>query len=330
MEENRNNEIKWAVLGTGAIANEMAQALQRSGKKLFAAGNRTHSKAVTFAAKYGIEKVYADFNEMFTDPEVDAIYIATPHNTHINFIRKAIEGGKHVLVEKAITLNSAELEEAVDLAEKHQVLIGEAMTIYHMPIYRELKEILDSGELGKVNMLTLNFGSFKEYDLNNRFYNRSLAGGAMLDIGVYALSLIRWFMKPDPDRMITNARFAPTGVDDQVTMLLSNEEGQMATVALALHSKQPKRAMISCEKAYIEIMEYPRAGEAKITDAVSGEVRTLSSGDYADALKYEIEDFEAAIRNEVNRLHLDYTIDVMELMTKSRYEWGMTYPEENR
>ncbi len=327
LKENQR-EIRWAVLGTGVIANEMAQALQKSGKKLFAVGNRTHSKAVSFAEKYGTEKVYSDFNEMFTDPEVDAVYITTPHNTHIRFMRKAIEGGKHVLVEKSITLNSAELDEAVTLAEKHNVLIGEAMTIYHMPLYRKLKDIMDSGELGKVNMITLNFGSFKVYDMNNRFFNRDLAGGAMLDIGVYALSLIRWFMKPDPDRMITDVRLAPTGVDEQVTMLLSNDEGQMATVALSLHSKQPKRAMISCEKAYIEIMEYPRAWEARITDAVTGEVRILSSGDNADALKYELEDFEAAIRSERNDLHLDYTVDVMELMTRARCAWGMKYPEE--
>lgn len=329
MGEIRNKDIKWAVLGTGVIANEMAQALQKSGKKLFAVGNRTHSKAVAFAEKYGVEKVYSDFNEMFTDPEVDAIYITTPHNTHIGFMRKAIEGGKHILVEKSITLNSAELEEAVALAEKHRVIIGEAMTIYHMPIYTELKKIIDSGELGKINMITLNFGSFKEYDMSNRFFNRSLAGGAMLDIGVYALSLIRWFMKTDPKQMVTDARFAPTGVDEQVTMLLSNEEGKMATVAISLHSKQPKRAMISCEKAYIEIMEYPRAWEAGITDAVSGETRTLRLGDHADALKYEVEDFEATIKNKENLLHLDYTMDVMELMTKARYEWGMTYPEED-
>ena len=322
------NEIKWAVLGTGVIANEMAQALQKSGKRLFAVGNRTHSRAVAFAEKYGVEKVYSDFNEMFTDPDVDAIYITTPHNTHIGFMRKAIEGGKHVFVEKSITLNSAELEEAVALAEKHHVIIGEAMTIYHMPIYRELKDIIDSATLGKVNMITVNFGSFKEYDMNNRFFNRSLAGGAMLDIGVYALSLIRWFMKPDPESMQTDVRLATTGVDEQATMLLSNKEGQMATVALSLHSKQPKRAMISCEKGYIEIMEYPRAWEAKITDAVSGEVRTLSSGDRADALKYELIDFESAVRKEENCLHLEYTIDEMDLMTKARHEWGLVYPEE--
>ena len=205
MNEVKRNDIRWAVLGTGVIANEMAQALLKSGKKLYAVGNRTYSKAVMFAEKYGVEKVYSDFNEMFTDPEVDAIYITTPHNTHIGFMRKAIEGGKHVLVEKSITLNSAELEEAVALAEKQDVLIGEAMTIYHMPLYKKLKELIDSGVLGKVNMITLNFGSFKEYDMNNRFFNRDLAGGAMLDIGVYALSLIRWFMKPDPERADGNS-----------------------------------------------------------------------------------------------------------------------------
>jgi predicted dehydrogenase len=206
-------------------------------------------------------------------------------------MRKAIEGGKHIFAEKSITLNSSELEEAVALAEKHNVLIGEAMTIYHMPVYKKLKEIMESGELGRVNMITANFGSFKDYDMSNRFFNRDLAGGAMLDIGVYALSLIRWFMRPDPESMITDVKFAPTGVDEQVTMLLSNEQGQMAAVALSLHSKQPKRAMISCDKGYIEIMEYPRAWEARITDAVSGEVTTICTGEHADALKYELEDF---------------------------------------
>ena len=186
------SDIKWAVLGTGVIANEMAAALKKNGRNIYAVGNRTHSKAVAFAEKYGIEKVYDDFNEMFSDPDVDVIYITTPHNTHIEFMRKAIENGKHILVEKSITLNSSELDEAISLAGEKGVVIGEAMTIYHMPIYKKLREILDSGKLGRVNLITMNFGSFKEYDMNNRFFNRYLAGGAMLDIGVYALSFIRF------------------------------------------------------------------------------------------------------------------------------------------
>ena len=104
-------ELRWAVLGTGVIANEMAQALEQMGKSLYAVGNRTHEKAVAFAEKYHVTKVYDDFHEMFTDPEIDIIYITTPHNTHIEFLRQALANGKHVLCEKSITLNSDELNE---------------------------------------------------------------------------------------------------------------------------------------------------------------------------------------------------------------------------
>ena len=136
------SEIKWAVLGCGVIANEAAAALKAQGKSLYAVGNRTREKAVSFAEKYGISKVYDDFNDMFFDPAVDVIYITTPHNTHIDFIKKAVENGKHVLVEKSITLSSAELSEAVALAEKNGVIIAEAMTIYHMPLYKKLTSVV--------------------------------------------------------------------------------------------------------------------------------------------------------------------------------------------
>lgn len=324
------NEIRWAVLGTGVIANEMAAALKKNGRNISAVGNRTHSKAVAFAEKYGIQKVYDDFNDMFTDPDIDVIYITTPHNTHIDFMRKAIENGKHILVEKSITLNSAELEEALSLAEEKGVVVGEAMTIYHMPIYKRLREILDSGKLGKVNLITMNFGSFKDYDMSNRFFNRDLAGGAMLDIGVYALSFIRFFMSSKPDKLLSQVKNAPTGVDEQAGLLLMNDDGQMATVMLSLHSKQPKRGMVSCERGYIEIMEYPRAWEASITYTDSWETEVVRAGENADALAYELLDMERAIGGDPGCMHLDYTRDVMDMMTEFRRSWGFTYPEEER
>lgn len=320
-------KYNWAVLGTGVIANETATAMAKNGRRLYAVGNRTHEKAVAFAEKYGIEKVYDDFNDMFTDPDIDIIYITTPHNTHIDFMKKAIENKKHILVEKSITLNSDELSEAIKLARKNGVVIGEAMTIYHMPIFKELKKILDSDELGRVNLITANFGSFKPYDMSNRFFNRNLAGGAMLDIGVYALSLVRYFFDSSPNNTLSQVKYAPTGVDEQSGLLLMNDEGQMASVMLSLHSKQPKRAMISCERGYIEIMEYPRAWEAKITDAESGESRLVKAGKNEDALWYEIEDMEKSVSGE-DCMHLDYTEDVMHLMTSFRHEWNMKYPEE--
>ena len=321
-------EMKWAVLGTGVIANEMAAAMKKKGGNIYAVGNRTYPKAVAFAEKYGIGKVYNDMNEMFTDPEVDIIYITTPHNTHIDFMRKAIQNGKHILVEKSMTLNSRELDEAMSLAKEKGVVIGEAMTIYHIPIYKKLREILDSGKLGKVNLITMNFGSFKDYDMSNRFFNRELAGGAMLDIGVYALSFIRFFMSEKPDKLLSQVKSAPTGVDEQAGLLLMNSAGQMATVMLSLHSKQPKRGMISCENGYIEVMEYPRAWEASITYTDTGKTEVITAGDNSDALAYELADMESAVRGGTDCMYLDYTRDVMDMMTEFRYSWGFKYPEE--
>lgn len=322
------SDIKWAVLGTGVIANEMAVALKKIGRNIYAVGNRTYSKAVDFAKKYGIEKVYDDYNDMFTDSDVDVIYITTPHNTHIEFMKKAIRNGKHILVEKSITLNSRELNEAMELAALHNVVIGEAMTIYHMPVYKKLKEILASGRLGKVNLITMNFGSYKEYNMNNRFFNRNLAGGAMLDIGVYALSFIRYFMTEKPDKLLSQLKKAPTGVDEQAGLLLMNNDSQMATVMLSLHSKQPKRGMVSYEKGYIEIMEYPRAFEAVITYTESGEKEWVKEGDTRDALIYELLDMEKAINGDKKCMLLDYTKDVMDMMTEFRNSWNFKYPEE--
>ena len=320
--------IHWAVLGTGTIANEMARTLERNGRHFYAVGSRSPEKAAAFGEKYGIQKVYSDLNEMFSDPAVDVVYIATPHNTHFAYIKKALENGKHVLAEKAITLNSDELREAAALAKAKGLVLAEAQTIYHMPLYKELRELLSSGKLGRVNLVTMNFGSFKEYDMGNRFFNRALAGGAMLDIGVYALSFVRWFLDSKPENLLSQVKTAPTGVDEQAGLLMTNPEGQMATVMLSLRSRQPKRGMVSCEKGYIEIMEYPRAWEAKITDADSGNVEVIRAGDCAQALMYEIADMESAIVGSPESMYLGYTEDVMDLMTRFRKSWGVSYPEE--
>ncbi|MGN1340843.1 MAG: Gfo/Idh/MocA family protein [Oscillospiraceae bacterium] len=323
------NELNWAVIGCGVIANEMAQGLGKMGRTLYSVANRTQDKAVQFAKKYGVRKVYDAIDEVFTDPDVDIIYITTPHNTHYKYMKKALENGKHIFVEKSITLNSRELSEMVLLAKKKGMLIGEAMTIWHMPLYKTLWDTVKSGELGKVQMITMNFGSFKEYDMSNRFFNMELAGGAMLDIGVYALSIVRSFMEEKPDEIQSQWKPSPTGSDEMATVLLKNTKGQMATVALSMHSKQPKRAMISCEKGYIEIMEYPRADRAVIVDAETGAVREISAGETANALYYELQDMEEAVRTgDGSLLRLQDTCDVMEIMTRLRKDWGMRYPGE--
>ncbi|MBQ9487483.1 MAG: Gfo/Idh/MocA family oxidoreductase, partial [Selenomonadaceae bacterium] len=132
------DKINWAVLGVGVIANEMATALQKMGKSLYSVGNRTHEKAVAFAEKYNVAKVYDSVDEIFSDDNVDVVYITSPHNTHYEFMKKALNSGKNIFVEKSITLNSHELDEMIDLAAEKNLILAEAMTIWHMPLYKKL------------------------------------------------------------------------------------------------------------------------------------------------------------------------------------------------
>ena len=325
----KKENLNWAVLGAGVIANEMASALKTMGRPLYAIGNRTHEKAVEFAGRHGVEKVYDRIEDMFYDENVDIIYITSPHNTHYPFMKKALEKGKHLLVEKSITLNSRELDEMIGMARERGLILAEAMTIWHMPLYRRLWDIVKSEQLGRVQIMTLNFGSFKEYDMSNRFFNMYLAGGALLDIGVYALSVVRSFMDEKPEEILSQWKPSPTGSDEQASILLKNPSGQMATVALSMHSKQPKRAMISLEKGYIEIMEYPRACRAVIVDAETGRRTELEYGQSEKALYYEMMDMEEAIRTgDQEIMKLAFSKDVMDIMTGLRKDWGMKYPGE--
>ena len=322
------NKFNWAILGCGNIANDFARDISRMGGRVHSVANRTYDKALSFAEKYNIEKVYESIDDLFTDENVHIVYIATPHNKHIEYILKALENGKNVLCEKAITLNSDELNRAVKLANEKNLILAEAMTIYNMPLYTELEKIINSGRLGEFRLAQVNFGSFKEYDMTNRFFNMDLAGGALLDIGVYALSLVRMFMETKNAEINSQVKFAPTGADEQSSIIIENEKEQMASVTLSLHSKQPKRATICYDNAYIEIFEYPRADKATITYTADGHTEEITAGKLENALFYELENMESAVEKGTNTMKLDYTIDVMDIMTKLRNDWNMKYPEE--
>ena len=317
MEKKRT--CRWATIGCGTIAHEMAQALQRLGRAFCAAAGRTPQKVRDFAAEFGIEKAYDTPAALFADPDIDIVYISTPHNTHAPYIMQALSAGKHVLAEKAITLNAHELATAASLAEEKGLVLAEAMTIYHMPLYRALASRIEAGEFGSLRLAQLSFGSYKPYDMENRFFNLRLAGGALLDIGVYALSCARFFFAENPEEIVSRARLAPSGVDEQAVIVLKNSAEEMAAITLSLHAKQPKRAVFSFDDAYIEICDYP---------AADGRREDVAAGETEKALDYEVLAMERAVRGEGNEMRLDYTRGVMEVMTKLRAAWGVKYPEE--
>ena len=320
-------EYSWACIGCGHIANEMAQAFAEKGRHFYGVYSRTLENAEAFAGRYGIDNVYKSADDLFADENVDIVYIATPHNRHIEYILKAAQSKKHILCEKAITLNSDELTLAVKTCRENGVILAEAMTVYHMPVYSEAQKYIDSGALGRLKMVEVNLGSNKDYDMTNRFFNPELAGGAMLDIGVYALSFARYFMSENASEIKSSVDLAPTGVDEQAVMLLKNGKNEMASVTLSLTAKLPRTAVVSFENGYIEFENYNRSCRAKITFLNGKDAVIIESDSKVSPLVYEIEDMEEAVAGN-NKIHLDYTVDVMEIMTKTRYEWGIKYPEE--
>ena len=321
-------KYNWGIVGTGWIAHEMGEALKNVNGEIHAVCDVNLAGAQKYAAEYAVKHAYGSFEELLADSLVDIVYIATPHNFHYEMMKKALEKNKHVFCEKAITVNDRQLEECVAIAKEKNLIISDGVTLLHMPLYKKLKEIIGSGKLGRVKMVQVNFGSCKEYDVTNRFFSKELAGGALLDIGVYATSFARFFMSSKANVVLTTANFFETGVDESSGIILKNSDDEMAVMALTMRAKQPKRGVVSCEEGYIEVNEYPRAASATITYTSDGHQEVVEAGESKKALEYEIKDMEDYISNQSGEENLQYIRDVMSTLTSVRNQWGMVYPFE--
>lgn len=277
-------KLNWGILGTGWIAHEMGEALNEVNGEIYAVCATTLENAQKYAEEFQVTKAYGSADEMIADSNVDIVYIATPHNLHYQFLLQAVKAGKHVFCEKSITVNSRQLEECVAIAKEKGLVICDGMTLLHMPLYKKLKEMISEGAIGDVKMVQVNFGSCKEYDVTNRFFSKELAGGALLDIGVYATSFARFFMKSKPNVVLTTANYFETGVDETSGILLKNPDGEMAVMALTMRAKQPKRGVVAGEKGFIEIYDYPRAAKATITYTETEKTEVIEEGESAKAL----------------------------------------------
>lgn len=318
----------WGIVGSGWIAHEMADALVQENIGIYGVSSGHYSSALKFGQEYSIEHIYQSYHEMFQDENIDIVYIATPHNSHYQIMKEALEHNKHVFCEKAITLNSRQLDECVKIAKDKNLVISDGVTLFHMPLFKKLQELVLSKQLGPVKMIQVNFGSFKEYDVKNRFFNPELAGGALLDIGVYAVSFARYFMRSQPDTILTTMKKFETGVDESSGILLQNKEGEIATISLTMRAKQPKRGLIACENVYIEIYNFPRADKATITYTSDGHVEEIQDGQSALALNYEIKDMEEYVSCLNGQANLQYIQEVMNILTNVRQQWGIVYQDE--
>lgn len=310
------------IVGPGWIAHDMANALIQEDVGVYGVASGHYSSTKKFFEEFSIEHVYETYQAMFEDENIDIVYIATPHNSHYEIMKEALTHNKHVFCEKAITLNSMELNECVEIAKKRHLAISDGVTLFHVPLFKELKKLISSNSLGPVKMVQVNFGSFKEYDVKNRFFNPDLAGGALLDIGVHAVSFARWFMTSKPNTVLTTMTPLETGVDESSGILLQNKEMEIATISLTMRAKQPKRGLIACENGDVEVYNFPRADHATVTYTSDGHTDQITCGESSLALNYEIRDMEEYVTNLSGEQNLEYIQDVRDVLTQVQKVWG--------
>lgn len=326
-------KYNWGIIGTGWIAHDMADALNNVNGEIYAAANPNKPHLMEFVEEKHVSHAYENPDDMIADENVDIIYVASPNNTHYGFIKKALEAGKHVFCEKSMTISAAEFDELEALAKRKGVILTEGFTLYHMPVYDRVKELIASGKLGEIKMIQVNFGSLKDPDPTKRYFSKDLAGGALLDIGCYATAFARMFLNEQPNSVTTSVKFHETGVDEQSGIILKTPSEQMVVMALSFRAKQPKRGVVSGTKGYVEISNYPRADRAEVTytaDAHTQTSETITAGDTNQALEYEIMDMQRYIEQGTDDGRLVWSRDVAHILDSVRSSWGLRFPFEKR
>lgn len=325
-----NSRVNVAIMGAGNIGGIMAATLNKmKNVRCYAVGSRNKEKAVEFARKFGCKKAYGSYEELAADKKIDLIYIATPHSEHYDNAKLCIENGKAVLCEKAFTANSAQAEELLALAEEKKVFITEAMWTRYMPMLHTIKEVLDSGIIGVPTMLTANLG----YTINGvtRLNDPALAGGALLDVGVYTLNFASMIFGTDIKKVSSACTYTKSGVDEQNSITLIYEDGKMAVLNSSMLSQSDRKGMIHGTKGFAVVENINNFETLTVYDSEYKKIAKYSRPRQISGYEYEVEASINAIREgalECPQMPHAETIRIMKLMDSLRYEWGIKYPFE--
>ena len=325
------NTIRWGILGPGKISGSFARGLREAdGAQLVAVGSRDQSRAALFAAEHGAMNVHGSYEELARDPEVDAIYIGTPHSFHWEHTLLCLRQGKHVLCEKPLAINGIQAEQMIETAHASGLVLMEAVWTRFLPALVRVREILDTGTIGKVQMVMADFGFRAEFDPESRLFSPDLGGGALLDVGIYPLNLA-FMVLGEPVEIQTMVNLGATGVDEQSTILLRHKEGQLSVLSSSLVTDTPRQAHILGTEGSITIY-YPWWAANRIV------VKTADGGEESEDLPrrgggytHEAEAFMELIRSgesESKIMSLDESLNIMKTMDQIRARWGLKYPCE--
>ncbi len=321
--------LRWGILATGGIARSFARDLLDSGRTVAAVGSRAPGAAAAFAAEFGIPNPHGSYEQLVADPEVDVVYIATPHPFHAEGALLAIAAGKHVLVEKPFTLNAAEARRVAEAAAAAGVVVMEAMWSRFLPHMVHLRQLLADGAIGDVRSVFADHTQALPTDPTHRLQNPALGGGALLDLGIYPVSFAVDVLGL-PTGVSAHASMTPTGVDRQTAITLEHAGGRQSVLHCALDTAGPNRAAVLGTHGAIELDRVwytPTTLTRYDRDwTVVEQVRPAVTG---RGMQYQAAELERRVAGQTpSVLPLDETVGIMEVLDAVRDRIGLRYPGE--
>ena len=322
--------MKIGIIGAGGIASRMAITLQPlKGAECYAIASRDIKRAQAFADKYGFERAYGSYADMLNDPRVELVYIATPHSHHYEHIKLCLNHGKHVLCEKSFCANAKQAEEVMLMAEDRGLLLTEAIWTRYMPMRETINKILKSGIIGTPTSLSANLG----YPLQHvgRIIRPELAGGALLDVGVYVLNFASMIFGNELDSIAANCVKLDTGVDAQENIMLTYKDGKMASLYATILAQTDRRGHINGSDGYIEIENINNYETVRVYNLDRKIVGEYAAPTQITGYEYEVVSAMKAIREgriECPEMPHIETLQMMQLMDSIRGAWGIVYPFE--
>jgi predicted dehydrogenase len=287
-------KVRWGIVSAGNIANTFASdAIHAPNAEVVAVAARRQVDACGFADRHGIGKACEGYERLFADDDVDAVYVATPHTLHLPNSADALRAGKAVMCEKPLTTSAAECRALLSVANETGGYLMEAMWTWFLPAVRQAKAWVDAGRIGELLHVKADFGYPKRFDPEDRVFNAALAGGCLLDMGIYPIAIARLFIDQDPEDVHVISRHAPNGVDDDVSMLF-DYGGRVATLATSFRSKLPNTAFVIGTEGYIEIPHFWSARECRLV-VMHDVVDTFQDGRQGSGFEFQIESASADI-----------------------------------
>jgi len=321
----------WGIFGTGKIARRFMQAAALvPDAQVVAVGSRHLQTAEAFGEQFGIPRRYGSYDALLADPEVEIVYVATPHTLHAENTHAALQQGKHVLCEKPFTVNARQAEPLVALARQRGLFLMEGMWTRCFPLMRELVARVQDGAIGTVRLIQADFGFHAPYNPEGRLLNPALGGGALLDVGVYPVALTFLFLG-EPARIYSAAHIGQTGVDEQCALLFEYADGALALLSAAIQTETPKEATLCGTQGRIRIhTPWWKPSEATLTRADGSEeaIRYPYTG---DGLQFEIRHVHDCLHQGLTEspwMPLEETLRILRVLDQIRAQWGLVYPDE--